>query len=287
MLLKTNYFSGTWYPGSKKNCQNVINEFKCKTKIINDSNLFYKIGIVPHAGWFFSGQLTFNVIYNLYLKNKKPDHIFIIGGHLSQNDSIYILEECAIDTPFGKLKCKNNIIEKFFCNIPFKYENPESCEPDNTTELQFPFIKFLFDGIPVSVMRFPPNKKIFEIAEKLFDYITKKKSNILVLSSTDLTHYGFRFNFLPAGVGKKAVSWVKNNNDKKILNEAINLNSSNVLKCAINDSSACCGGSFAFGVHLAKLFNLPYGKIIDYFTSYDIAPEPNITDFVGYGGIIF
>ena len=40
---------------------------------------------------------------------------------------------------------------------------------------------------------------------------------ILILGSTDLTHYGYNYGFTPKGTGEAAVEWVKNENDRKIV----------------------------------------------------------------------
>jgi AmmeMemoRadiSam system protein B len=57
-------FAGSWYPGSAGECEREINSFLSeKVKASSIENLVG--GIVPHAGWYFSGSIACNVIHSL------------------------------------------------------------------------------------------------------------------------------------------------------------------------------------------------------------------------------
>ncbi|HON57120.1 MAG TPA: AmmeMemoRadiSam system protein B, partial [bacterium] len=157
MQKRISYLAGSWYPKKSESCENAIKDYQKKSKIINDKNLFYKIGIVPHAGWLYSGVLAHSVIYNIS-RYANPDIIFLAGGHLSFYDNFYFMAECEVETPFGALRCIDDYHNDLTKNLKYKIEEADDYEPDNTTELQLPFLKYYFPNAKIVIVRIPPNE---------------------------------------------------------------------------------------------------------------------------------
>jgi AmmeMemoRadiSam system protein B len=67
-------FAGSWYPGKESECRQVIEEFTRTTAPCPQSEKPMVGGIVPHAGWYYSGKIACQVIK--CLKNgTTPDSI--------------------------------------------------------------------------------------------------------------------------------------------------------------------------------------------------------------------
>ena len=113
----------------------------------------------------------------------------------------------------------------------------------------------------------------------------QKKANkrVVVLGSTDLTHYGPNYGFAPNGHGPEAVKWVKEVNDKKFIDQALKLDGPGMLKAAQADQSACSAGGAVAAVAAAKAQGAQKAALIDYYTSYDVMPGDS---FVGYAGMV-
>jgi AmmeMemoRadiSam system protein B len=82
MLRPMNLAMSGWYPNSNDACRKEIE------KLI-DQNVFIEgkvpvSAVVPHAGWYFCGQMSVNCIRVLKEKNGTIDNVFIFGGHLSE-----------------------------------------------------------------------------------------------------------------------------------------------------------------------------------------------------------
>ena len=58
-------FAGSWYPTGASECEGEINSFLEAGKNINSPDRSLVGGIVPHAGWYFSGSIACNVISRL------------------------------------------------------------------------------------------------------------------------------------------------------------------------------------------------------------------------------
>ena len=55
-------FAGTWYPGEESVCRQAIEEFDKTTAPCPQSDKPMVGGIVPHAGWYYSGRIACHVI---------------------------------------------------------------------------------------------------------------------------------------------------------------------------------------------------------------------------------
>ena len=108
--------------------------------------------------------------------------------------------------------------------------------------------------------------------------------SLKVIGSTDLTHYGPNYGFSPAGTGKAGVAWVKETNDKRMVDHMIALDSSEILSDALSSYNACCGGAAAAAVASARALGASRGELLVYTTSYDKRPDNSL---VGYAGVVF
>ena len=279
MDIRQSYFAGSWYPVSRSSC---IEEIKSYI----DENIEYGdikrvAGIVPHAGWVFSGKVACNVI-KILSEAEDVDTVFVLGAHMGMHDRNFIMREGYWDTPVGELEIDKSITDKLCENFDFIIETAYSYQPDNTIELQLPFIKYFFKEVRIVPIGISPRKDTFEIIDFILDNFRDKK--LIFLGSTDLTHYGPNYGYTPAGSGQKSVDWVKKENDKKVINYMLKLDENNVIKEAFENRNACCPGAAASAIYAAKKKGVQKGQLLSYTTSYDVSPA---TSFVGYAGIVY
>lgn len=276
-------FAGAWYPGNESDCRRAIEEFSnaclpCPEDIESGIG-----GIVPHAGWYYSGQIACNVIKCLKRENE-PDTCIIFGRHLHPGSSNYIMKEGQWDTPLGELEIDSEFAARLSEEFPFTVETSSRYEQDNTIELQLPFVKYFFPQTKIVPVGLPPKMDTLAIATRTAQISRELGRTAIVLGSTDLTHYGHNYGYTPKGVGEEAVEWVKNENDKRVVDLMVNMDEKGVIKEALENHNACCSGAAGAAVAAAKAFGAEKAKKIVYSTSYDIRPD---SSFVGYVGIVF
>ena len=81
MSLRKRSLPRGWYPFDEKDCRREIESYLegwSPPPSISGRGIG---GIVPHAGWYFSGKLAARVFYSLKSKGK-VDVIVLYGGHL-------------------------------------------------------------------------------------------------------------------------------------------------------------------------------------------------------------
>lgn len=265
-----------WYPSSKESCKREIERF------IDDS-IFIEgripiSGVVPHAGWYYCGQWSVNVIKLLKQKNGDINQIFIFGGHLSKINLPIIETFDYAETPFGNLENNKEIVNSLAKN--FNIQGVDFLQ-DNTIEILLPIVKYFFKDIKIVAIYLPPNTKINEI----LDFIEKNYSeNALFIGSTDLTHYGSFYNFFHNDKSIDPVKWVKQINDRGYIELLLNMKGEESLDYANSKKSACSAGAAYGALYIAKKKGITKGELIGYSTSYDIRKDES---FVGYTGIIY
>ena len=282
MGVRKTSFAGSWYPATEKECLAVFEDYKNRIELSNE-NFKGVGGIVPHAGWYFSGKTAFTVFYNL-AQRADPDVVFLFGMHLNELSPNYIFNDDAIETPLGNLEINRKIVEKLLSEFSFVEENSYSFTPDNTIEIQLPFVKYFYPDVSIVTVAVAPVKTAVSIGNFSAEINKTMGLNAIFIGSTDLTHYGPNYGFSPQGSGEKGLKWMKEVNDRKIIELFVKMDPFEVIDEALSSRNACCPGAAAAAISASKKSGAKHGVLLDYSTSYDIHPD---LSFVGYAGVVF
>jgi len=270
-----------WYPADQKECQREIESYLEGWTPSQLPSIRGVGGIVPHAGWYFSGKLAARVFHALKLKNK-AEVVVLYGGHLSMEDLPRIITEEAWETPFGDIEIHTGFVKSLMKKMDLKKENPTS--GDNTIEIQLAMVKYFFPEAKLVAIRSPLSLQAETLGKEVAGIAREGGISILAIGSTDLTHYGPNYGFLTKGMGPASVEWVKKGNDKGFIDRALKMDSAGLLKHALENDSACSAGAAISAMATSKALGTEKGILLDYYTSYDIMPDDS---FVGYAGIVY
>jgi len=270
-----------WYPVDKKECEREIESYLegwSSSQPLSSKGLG---GIVPHAGWYFSGKLAARVFHSLKLKSK-AEVVVLYGGHLSAEDVPRIITEETCETPFGDIEIHEGFVKNLMKKMDVKKESPTS--GDNTIEIQLAMVKYFFKVAKLVAIRSPLSSKAETLGKEVAEIAKKEGISIVAIGSTDLTHYGPNYGFLAKGIGPASVKWVKEENDKGFVDRALKMDAAGLLKHALENDSACSAGAAVSAMATCKALGAYKGILVDYYTSYDIMPDDS---FVGYAGILY
>ncbi len=269
-----------WYPVDQKECQREIESF---IERWSPPVTFKTVcgGIVPHAGWYFSGKLAARVFY-LLKRSGKIDLMVLFGGHLGPGDLPRMVMEERWETPFGDIEVETEFAKSLAKRIEVKPESPASS--DNTIEIQLPMVKYFFPDSKLLAIRSPSSLKAEALGEEVARLALEKGLKILAVGSTDLTHYGPNYGFVSKGVGPSALKWVREENDKRFIDHALKMDIHGLIQHANQQDSACSAGAAASAMATCRALGAEKGHLIDYYTSYDIMPDES---FVGYAGMVY
>ncbi|MDD2903834.1 MAG: AmmeMemoRadiSam system protein B, partial [Syntrophales bacterium] len=203
MRVRSRMLPPGWYPGSKSACLEEIEQMVAGVKPLPPGTKVFG-GIVPHAGWYFSGKLAARVFY-LNSLITQPQVVAVFGGHLGGNSPPLLVAEDAWETPLGNVTLATEFYEPLRKRLTFKEEHPG----DNTIEIQLPLVKHFFPKAQVLAVRAPHSQQAVALGEAVAAIAADKKLSLLAFGSTDLTHYGPNYGWAPKGFGRAAVQWVK------------------------------------------------------------------------------
>ncbi len=266
-----------WYPSTPERARQAIERMLDAPVEQSDRGI---AGIVPHAGWEFSGQIALEVLSSVARGFDTIDTTVIIGGHLGRGDGILCSFEESWETPLGPAVSDLELLAEVRRAVAV---SPDT-EADNTVEVQLPFVRYLMPAARVLGMRAPPSLDAVRLGAAVAEAADRLSRNVVVVGSTDLTHYGASYGFSPKGEGEEAVRWVRDVNDRRIVACLVAMDTGGALERAVRERSACSVGGALAAIGYAKARGVTTGRLVDYRTSYDVAPSDS---FVGYAGILY
>lgn len=273
---KQTYFSGTWYPGSKNKCLELLSEFDKKINI-NDKTIKNIKGIItPHAGWIYSGITAWSAFHQA--ANDKINLAVIFAGHLSPFEDIHIYDVDEWETPIRNLETDRIAYNNITQTANFKKANLN--RNDNAVEVILPMTAAAFKNAKIVVLGIPPNSVSIKICKKIGDIFTDRE-DVIFIGSTDLTHYGASYGFAPRGYGKDALTWVQNENDSEFIKLCEKADAEGVIHSAEKRNNACCAGAAAGAISASFC---KQGILTHYSTSAEVSGDTS--NFVGYAGIV-
>ena len=276
-------FAGSWYPADARECEQAIADFLEEFEGVGHDGHPCMGSIVPHAGWFFSGSIACNAIHRL--KGPTPtDVVVVFGMHLHGRSPNYIMATGAWETPFGDLPVAEDLARALTRRFQFAQETPVDFTRDNTIELQLPFVKYFFPRARVLTMGLPPVETSLDIGRAVVAEARQRGLDIRIIGSTDLTHYGPNYGFTPEGRGDRALSWVRDENDKGVIDAMLALDGAGVIRRGVASQSACCAGAAGGAIAAVRELGAAGGSVLAYATSHDKSPGDS---FVGYVGVVF
>jgi AmmeMemoRadiSam system protein B len=281
MPLKVAELAGRWYPGSERDLKTACEQFSKQAQPTQlDSPL---AAIVPHAGWAFSGSLAFNALS--CLADSKADTVVLFGGHKGPSSPLTIFADQGFETPAGPLSTDIELVEHVGAAWPtIVFESASNNTQDNAVEVVLPLIQVLFSDCRIVVVGAPPNEKSSQLADAIVDAAGALGRKILLVGSTDLTHYGPNYGFVPQGIGPQAERWVREQNDAAFIKATLEMNPGPIVEEGLARRSACCPGAVAAAVSAAKKLGSKRGEQLRYATSADVHPSDS---FVGYSALVF
>lgn len=288
-------YAGSFYPDTEHKCKHEIEKMKNFYKQLNVENLNFKniiAGVVPHAGWVFSGKISFSAINAIKDINKNVDaFVLFSANHSAWISKTALMNEGSWQTPFGEIPVDDDLANKILKEGEIYIEaNHYAHADEHSVEVQLPFIKLLFPDAKIVPIMPTINNDAIKVGKIVGDVVKKEKEErnrkIVIIGTSDLTHYGSNYGFAPKGYGTDALKWVKEN-DKKMIDLMLNLEEDKIIDEAHKNMNACGPSAISSTLASAKVLGSKRGMLIDYTTSYDVFPRYGMDSIVGYAGILF
>lgn len=241
--------------------------------------------IAPHAGYQFSGACA-AWSYKEIAESKFPDLFLVIGVNhtgLGAPLSTYLFADW--ETPFGVVKVDRNFGKELIKKFPDLKNEAMAHLHEHSVEVQLPFLQFV-NKDKIKDVKFVPivvSSYNYDICKNLGKAIADTNKKICVIASSDFTHYGFSYGYLPFTENKKENLYKLDNGAIK---EIEKLDAENFLKYVAKNRATICGaGAIAIAIEACKNLGAKKARLLQYYTSGDILNDYD--NAVGYAGVIF
>jgi AmmeMemoRadiSam system protein B len=272
------YVAGSWYPGTAESLRREIE--RCFThrlgygripEVARDG-LRLIIGLVsPHAGYMYSGPIA-SIGYGKLAEDGIPESVIMIGpNHTGLGSAVSVMAEGLWETPLGSVEIDTALAKAIVETSGIADVDDYAHRFEHSLEIQLPFLQYLYGSsfkiVPICMML-----RDYDTARELGESIASSVAgrNILILASTDLTHYEPH---------KIAVE-----KDRLAMEAILKLDAELLLKrVEENDISMCGSGPVATMIVACRKLGASRAELLGYATSGDITGDRSAV--VGYASI--
>ncbi|MHC4474454.1 MAG: AmmeMemoRadiSam system protein B [Planctomycetota bacterium] len=290
METRKSIVAGQFYPGQHDLCVEEINTFFDEGTLPESLPETIVAGIVPHAGWTFSGQPATLVLSAIKRQHEKVNTFVIFGAaHRYFNQTPAVFESGTWITPLGEVVIDEDLAKQLLAAGP-AVSDAQAHYSEHSIEVEVPLVQHLFAGAKILPVIVPPTDEAVELGRNVADIIGSSEKKVVCLGSTDLTHYGPSYGFTPAGTGSEALKWASEINDRKFIDLALALEPEGMLAEAAESANACGAGAAAATVAAAKKLGKEKGLLLAHTNSNEVMQQKmgkSSTDSVGYAAIVF
>lgn len=291
MTVRMAAVAGRFYEGSTKACLAHIKNLLPKGPIKADLPERILAGVVPHAGWVFSGDLAALVF--AAIKQQQAVDTFVIFGaiHTVRVNRGLLYESGQWGTPLGTIDVDDELAEAIADQDHHRIIFDRiGHQQEHSIEVQVPFIQHLFPEAKIVPLLVPPVDDAPDIGQAVGRAIKQSPKSIVCIASTDLTHYGPGYGCTPMGSGPEGIRWAKEKNDQFFIDLALNFQADQLVDNSRTYNSACGGGAVAAVVASAQELGSNKSLLLGHTTSAEVMVKKfgqKAEDSVGYAAIVF
>jgi AmmeMemoRadiSam system protein B len=282
--------AGQFYAATRSACLAEIEECLSQQPFSGDLPDPIVAGIVPHAGWVFSGRLAAMVFQAVRQVDGQVDTFVLFGAaHRYYSGSPAVYDRGAWETPLGLAYIDEELADQIVSLGALASPNAHSGE--HSIEVQVPFIQYLFPNarivpilMPLSGFEVPFGTAVGRLLASLED------KQAVCIASTDLTHYGPRYGFCPAGTGPSALAWAHQVNDREFIELAVRMEAEKIVPTASEKQNACGPSAAAAVVAAARAMGARRGVLLAHTSSNEVMLRKfrqRSEESVGYAAIVF
>jgi AmmeMemoRadiSam system protein B len=281
-------YAAGFYPGDASACRQAVRQAVASITLPEGLPSERLGGLVPHAGWMYSGRTAAALWAALAAQATHPDTIVLLGAvHVPGVRQASVWDGDAWETPLGDVEVDRelaaDVVERSGgAVIPSR----QAHEGEHSLEVQVPFIRELLPDARILPIAVPADGRAPGLGHRIALVVRAASRRVAVVASSDLTHYGERYGFAPMGTGRHALAWSRQN-DKRLVDLVLAFQPASVLAEADTHRNACGSGAIAAAIATASDLGARRAVLLDQCTSHDAQPTERPSLFVGYASVLW
>lgn len=260
--------AGQFYPGSAQELKQQIAAFINKEAKKRDCIAC----VLPHAGYIYSGLVAAETISCVNIK----ENVILLGpNHTGRGAAFGIMSSGSWKTPLGETKINNRLARAILERAPLLKDDLLAHSEEHSLEVELPFLQYLRKDCTIIPIVFLTNEfeSLKQVGRQIASAVRdlKIQDKILVIASTDLTHYE-----------SQESAQMK---DREVIGAILALDEDRLVKKIQQLNISMCGYAPVIAmISLAKALGAKGAELVKYQTSGDATQD--YSSVVGYAGII-
>lgn len=282
--------AGSFYDASPAACRRHVEELVASATPPGDLPAQRFGGLVPHAGWVYSGRLA-AMTFQALLSGGDVETVVLLGAdHTGAVQMGEVWADGAWQTPLGAVAVDEEIAATLLAGCELLRANPAAHAYEHSLEVQVPILQVLAPAAKIVPIAVPPTEQAVAIGLAVGKALAGQAAGrAVVVGSTDLTHHGGHFGH-SGGHGEKSESFARAN-DRRMLDLIEAMAADAIVPEAMRRHNACGAGAIAAAIAATQAMGASAGRVLAYTNSYEIvhkqAPYDLDDTTVGYASVIF
>ncbi len=280
-----------FYPGDKASILRLLEEYFTRAgglpTTFNEQPV--KGVIVPHAGYVYSGR-TAARSYRAVARGFNNIDVFVMLGpsHTGLGAKIS-LSKMDFESPLGVVRNDTELGDLLLSRSSILRHSEEAHILEHSVEVQLPFLQLIaqaagkdFSFVPLAMIS-QNIEHARALGKTIFDAARESGRRIAVIASSDFTHAGAAYGFIPSP-RKTLVEWMYEH-DEIALQKIADLDLEGFFAHKAKHKLTICGsGPIGTLMEYSRLSGAGKGKVLQYSTSYDVSRSTR--QIVGYGSVV-
>jgi hypothetical protein len=246
--------------------------------------------MVPHAGWICSGRIAGATLATLARHTLARTVILTGSVHITQLDGPALDRSDRWRTPMGDVEVDHDL-RQAMAQLPDFGVADEAHVYEHSLEVQLPLLIETFGpGVKILPVMIGPDERAIQWGQAIGRLMSQWHSPLVMVASSDMTHYGPNYRFAPAGGGETGRQWATQVNDARLLEMITAMRAEQIVAETETHHNACGGGAIAATIAACRLLGAQRGYLLEHTDSTtEMTPlgyaDPN--NSVGYAGVVF
>ncbi|MBU0482282.1 MAG: AmmeMemoRadiSam system protein B [Proteobacteria bacterium] len=188
-MLRLPAVAGQFYPADADALSEMLSELIPSVSPTDKTDAIAAVS--PHAGYIYSGGVAGETFAGINI----PEDVIILGpNHHGIGPPLALMDKGEWETPLGRVPVNSDLAALLIKHSDVIEADESAHESEHSIEVQVPFLQKLQPSLritPIVVSRIPV-ETCLQIGKEIASAIKEYGKSVLILASTDMTHYESR-----------------------------------------------------------------------------------------------